>query len=1093
MSTSKSRHFQTLLAAALFAGVASASAEATFPEDSRFAGIAPGESLVLLNPMDSESTIHAGAYRMEGLSVTPTIESVEAKFGHSALRLGAERALGPGSKGDFGVCDAFTGTTLFIGMWVYLDETSNVEKLGVQVRDAEGEALLSLVPADWTGWRWVEFDLGGGDVRQSYNQDTKNGEVDFPLSSAQMVWFAAAEGETNVIVDQVSALVQFDSAPNPAVRVELSAPGQVSPDEALVATLFATNFGDQPVDLTVDYRLQRNSQFYSEVLPDPSYGSNHAIGAQSWLEIDGERVEEEATIDGKSWTGTTTEYQKDHYDEVFQYIDLGQVRNISRMTWLSNDANHAARVEVLASEDGETFSPVPGLDEVEQFKKWGSQVFPVEAPFRARVVKFRYYTGGEKVNAISLPSEIAIFDGVADEKMELPTVGTVLGQGTATLTVPPKSFAEVSLPIDAKIGPGVYFLGVHAKGDETDTVLYSNIFGDLPEVPGLVTKASRIALNSSKIELIPKLKDLGIGWVRFENMKWPFVSPAPHQYSYDGETKPWKLDVDHILSSYHEAGFGILNYMFLTPEWASEAADDGPEAVRRSHPPKDLALYGEFCFQTVARYGSKEHPASELLTEDKKSGLGLVTHYEMWNEPNLNASPEATWGGWVGTMDEYYEMMRFGAEAVKRADPDAVVTSAGYAGMTAEMVDPLRTYTYADGKHPIDFVELINVHYYSGLAAPETATDDGNAKLTGTTTFPENLRELARWRDAYASGMPIWMTETGYDSAGSFGTNEAIQAARLPRVVMLCLANGVEKVFVYREAGDTPSKHAASGVMRNDGSRKPSYYTFGTLTRQFRDVVGGAVRLPHPDPNVWLMEWDNGGKPLVTAWTVNGTSNLGVDFGNCEVVDAFGGSTTRTATSDLVLTPYPQYLSGLENSPALAELRAAQQRDQEELAARREKIEDLRKYLFDFGGDEWVGRYTREGVAKSFLPVNSDTVWDDSEGFGFDLTALGDSDRPWMGRSATLDRDSVKVRDQVFRFLVEPGKYELSFRVEPFQPTGNVIVSGMDDGPEVVPVSKEKPTVNIPVEVSGEATVLELSLEDGYASFAWISCVEDLE
>ena len=82
---------------------------------------------------------------------------------------------------------------------------------------------------------------------------------------------------------------------------------------------------------------------------------------------------------------------------------------------------------------------------------------------------------------------------------------------------------------------------------------------------------------------------------------------------------------------------------------------------------------------------------------------------------------------------------------------------------------------------------------------------DGNANVTSTTTFAENLRELAEWRDRHAPGMPIWMTETGYDSAGPFGTTEAIQAARLPRVVMLCLANGVEKVFVYRESGSTPS------------------------------------------------------------------------------------------------------------------------------------------------------------------------------------------------------------------------------------------------------------------------------------------------
>ena len=65
------------------------------------------------------------------------------------------------------------------------------------------------------------------------------------------------------------------------------------------------------------------------------------------------------------------------------------------------------------------------------------------------------------------------------------------------------------------------------------------------------------------------------------------------------------------------------------------------------------------------------------------------------------------------------------------------------------------------------------------------------------------------------------MTETGYDSAGPFGTTEAIQAARLPRVVMLCLANGVERVFVYRESGSTPSMHACSGVLRDDFSREP--------------------------------------------------------------------------------------------------------------------------------------------------------------------------------------------------------------------------------------------------------------------------------
>ena len=82
--------------------------------------------------------------------------------------------------------------------------------------------------------------------------------------------------------------------------------------------------------------------------------------------------------------------------------------------------------------------------------------------------------------------------------------------------------------------------------------------------------------------------------------------------------------------------------MFLTPRWASSAPADAPESMRLCFPPEDLSLYGEFCFQVAARYGSRKHPDAALLTKDKRSGLGLVQHYEMWNEPNLNPSPKAT-------------------------------------------------------------------------------------------------------------------------------------------------------------------------------------------------------------------------------------------------------------------------------------------------------------------------------------------------------------------------------------------------------------------------------------------------------------------
>jgi hypothetical protein len=476
--------------------------------------------------------------------------------------------------------------------------------------------------------------------------------------------------------------------------------------------------------------------------------------------------------------------------------------------------------------------------------------------------------------------------------------------------------------VPAKLGPGAYILAVEATAPGVDWRTYRHAFGVLAEDPALVTSGSRFAINSARNSLSPELRRLGVGWVRFENMKWPFVSPAEHTYAFDGSVAPWHVNTDRVFQEYVDAGLGILSYMFMTPGWCTSAPPDAPKNMTLMFPPKDLSLYGEFCFQVAARYGHTKVPANQLLTDDKRSGLGLVRYYEMWNEPNLNPSPKATWGGWPASMDTYYEMMRHGAEAVKQADPTAVVTTAGYAGIRVQVVDRLRTYTYPDGKHPLDFVEVINVHYYSGQEPPETATKDENANIVGSKTFVENLADLRAWRDRYAPKMPIWMTETGYDSAGPFGTTEATQAARLPRVVMLCLANGVDKVFVYRETGSTPSKHACSGLLRDDLSHKPSWYTYGTLIRQFKGVKGGARRLPHPNKNVWLMEWKRQDAPLLTAWTVDGEADLGMELGACCVTDAFGGVSALDSTRQLIITPYPQYISNLgtsvDNKPDIA-------------------------------------------------------------------------------------------------------------------------------------------------------------------------------
>ena len=104
------------------------------------------------------------------------------------------------------------------------------------------------------------------------------------------------------------------------------------------------------------------------------------------------------------------------------------------MTWLSGDANYSWLVDVFASEDGETFTAVPGLSGVDHYQKWGWRAFPVEKPFRARVLKFRYRTDGKRQDVIRFPSELGVYDGVADEVLGLPEAGPLVAEENSPWT-----------------------------------------------------------------------------------------------------------------------------------------------------------------------------------------------------------------------------------------------------------------------------------------------------------------------------------------------------------------------------------------------------------------------------------------------------------------------------------------------------------------------------------------------------------------------------------------------------------------------------------------------------------------------------------
>ena len=1064
-------------------GCAAAQIAATAaPQNPAPATAQDGLQRILLSPLGAGSPIGKGAWQMDDLGAQTAAPDIAPKFGASALTLGGTAKIA-GAKGDFSLTDSIPGAAKSLGMWVYLAPDSNVDRLGFQIYDGEGEGLMVTRPADWTGWKWVEWKMDDAQIKPAWEQKDKNGKVDAPLKSVHLAWFSKAPGRSELTVNELVAQTQLGADPNRrALGSELGGSGWGEPNAPLAAQLIFTNFSDAPLGAEIEYSLQRDSQLIDAPLPDPVWGSDLARGAKDWTESKGQRVAESTLTDGDDHTAAALPWGGS-YTEAFQFIDLGQARKITHLSYVAGDANWMRHTDVSASTDGINYQPVAGLTGLNWQGQWGQQQVNVPQPFEARFIRLRYHDDGKAVETLRMPVSFSVYDGVADEKWQWANSGEEVARGAQKTQIPAHDFAPFALQSDQPLAPGAYRLNVK---------IVANGQTQLSARPLLVMPApisspnQRMGLNAAEVKYAPVLRRLGIGWVRFENLKWPMVSPAPGQFKFDG-VAPWNVPHDAVFETYRQNGIQVLPFLFLTPDFASAA----PASAKRkdTYAPKNLDDYGNFVFQTVARYGSQKHPAGELESTDKKSGLNLINTYELWNEPNL-INPD--WGAWQTTLDDYYRMFRPGAEAVKRADPKARVANGGFAGVELDTIDTLRSFKYPDGKTPLDFTDVLSAHFYTGLTPPERAKVNPNIDRSANAraaadalSVEQQLMALNAWRDCNKPGMPIWITETGYDTAGPYGVGERMQAARLPRAIMLALGNGVEKVLVYREKGSTPGQHAAAGVLRDDDSLKPSYLSYATLIRQLEGTKGG-MRLPVADPDVRIFAWPRGDKIVLSAWAVSGEKTLDLGLGRATTSDSFGHETTG-AVSKLSLSEFPIYLHDISDMKAVNALMDAAKAQAAARVAQAAKLEKLRAYLFDFGGDEHVGTL-QLGIVRRFVPVGAGANYDEKLGYGFTKgTPTQNGDQHWI--SNALERDSVRVTPgATFQFRAAPGRYVLRLFATPAGGGEQAFTfQGLAGGPVSLSVSNDKPLAQNEVTVAGEPVTMTT---EGYADLRWLSLVE---
>ena len=201
---------------------------------------------MLLPGCKQPGAIQPGGYRLKNPRVVVAPAEAAAKLGRRALALEGE-AIEAGSKGDFVVAQGVHGTCRWLGLWVYLGRDPNVGEVGLQVYDQEGECFIKLVPANWTGWKWVELETTAEAMRQAYPQPDKNRKIDGSLKGVNVAWFAKQAGPTAIVVDGLVAVTSLPAgaAPRP-VEAALAAADRLEPGERMAAQLVLTNYEDAP-------------------------------------------------------------------------------------------------------------------------------------------------------------------------------------------------------------------------------------------------------------------------------------------------------------------------------------------------------------------------------------------------------------------------------------------------------------------------------------------------------------------------------------------------------------------------------------------------------------------------------------------------------------------------------------------------------------------------------------------------------------------------------------------------------------------------------------------------------------------------------
>jgi hypothetical protein len=356
--------------------------------------------------------------------------------------------------------------------------------------------------------------------------------------------------------------------------------------------------------------------------------------------------------------------------------------------------------------------------------------------------------------------------------------------------------------------------------------------------------------------LLDLIKGAGATWIRDE-VYWSEIEKKKGVFEfppqYDGYLKAARARGIQVLLI---LDFG--NGLYSGSEKGAPATDAERDAFAR------------YCREVVKRYGP----------------LG-VRHFEVWNEPNASMF----WKPRPSPAD-YARLLEAAYKACKDADPGSTVLGCSTAGTDVAFISSVL------GAGGGRFMDAISFHPYRQPSPPEEHL----------------LADTARLK-ALAPEKPLWITEIGYPThTGAAGVDEETQADYLVRAFLLARTSpSIARVFWYdfQNDGEDPGEPEFNfGIVRMDGTPKPSYRAIKTMTSLVKDLVPAELRTVG---DTYVLRFDGGKNGLTAVWRSGGTDTVKIPCprGRHRLVERDGGSQMVEAKEpflEISASESPRYL-----------------------------------------------------------------------------------------------------------------------------------------------------------------------------------------